>query len=256
MSKLPIRDIEGYIHDKTSWISPVHGYEHLRRTGLGAWFFAQAFGETREGQDIAYVAGLIHDLKRPSTEKIDHTDISVDEAKKILVMFKISGETTDKILAMIQSHRNFQEIPLNQQYVFLSDKLLEQSGAYIIFRRCYYVGECEDFKDTPFKEAMFHHWKERMTKFTPDKYHECVRKLATYQYKWQQDFFDAYLNEQEWAVPLAKNFFDYGRGGQMNLWELVKNYDADFPESKRIKDEAFAYMEQKKYSDFKKLLVL
>src|SRR3989338_8239304 len=125
MSPLPVKEIEKKVQNLTHALSEVHGYGHLLRTAVGARFFARFFGESEENQEIAYIAGLIHDLERPNTEKIDHADISVREAIKFLSSFSLDQEIQDKIILLIQTHRHAQDIPLSEQWVYLSDKLFE-----------------------------------------------------------------------------------------------------------------------------------
>src|SRR3990167_6633333 len=162
MNSLPIPEIEEKVRNRTHNLSEVHGYGHLKRTAIGAKFFARFFGESEQNQDIAYIAGLIHDLERPNTEKIDHAEISVREAVKFFSHFSINQEIKDKIILLIQTHRHAHNIPLSEQWVYLSDKLFEQMGAYVIFRRSYYVGECEDFINVSMEEAVTSHMKTRM----------------------------------------------------------------------------------------------
>lgn len=254
MNSLPIQEIEEKIKSQTTSLSEVHGYGHLRRTAIGARFFSRFFGESEEDQGIAYVAGLIHDLERPNTEKIDHSDISVREATKFLASFSIEQGIKDKIILLIQTHRHAQDIPLSEQWVYLSDKLFEQMGAYVIFRRGYYVGECEDFMDISMNEAFSSHMKTRMKKFHPDVFNIKLRKLAEYQYKWEEEFITAFEKKEKWAYQLTQQFYIAGRE-KTPFESLINSFLPLGVEDQKFKDEAVEYMHGKKYPFFESLLL-
>ena|SRR3989344_6945232 len=254
MNSLPIQEIEEKIKGQTTSLSEVHRYGHLGRTAIGAQFFSRFFGESEEDQGIAYVAGLIHDLERPNTEKIDHSDISVREATKFLSPFSVDQETKDEIILLIQTHRHAQDIPLSEQWVYLSDKLFEQMGAYVIFRRSYYVGECEDFINVSMEEAVTSHMKTRMEKFHPDVFNIKLRKLAEYQYEWEKEFINAFEKKEKWAWQLTQQFYTAGRK-KTPFESLINSFLPLGVEDLKFKDEAIAYIYGKKYSFFESLLL-
>lgn len=242
--------IEQHVKKITFHISPVHGFCHLKRTAQGAQWFAQQFNASEYEQTIAYLAGLIHDLERPNSEKIDHTDISLNQAKKLMDNFQVDQTTQQRVLTLIGKHRHFEETPLEDQWVFLADKILEQSGAYVVFRRFYYIGECDDFQDQDFITAGTAHWQYRLNKFSPEKYHPSVRRLATNQYQWQLDFFQAFKNKEDWTMGLGKTFFDYGRQQEPNLDSLIESYQPKNKLQQEYKDEAIAYLQGSKKAAF------
>ena len=251
---LPMQQIEEEIKSQTTSLSEVHGYGHLYRTAVGARFFAQAFGGSKENQEIAYIAGLIHDLERPNTEKIDHADISVREAKSFLDQFSINQDIKSKILHLIETHRQPQDISLTEQWVYLSDKLCEQSGAYVLFRRSYYIGECEDFMNMQMEEAIKHHMNERMEKFKPIVFHDNVRKLADYQYQFQEEFITKFVAKESWAWHLTETFYQHGRQKDTHLEKLIEQFNPITSDERRIQNEARDYIHGKKYSFFESLL--
>lgn len=256
MDQVQIQQIENYVEKRTGNLSPVHGFEHLKRTAEGAAWFAKSFGESEENQQTAYLAGLIHDLERPNTEKIDHAQISVREAKQVLQNFKVSDIDKKKVLQQISEHREFESATLDTQWVFLSDKILEQSGAYVVFRRFYFIGECEDYKDMDFFASSMEQWNYRMKKFSPEKYAKPVRKLAAKQFVWQTEFMDDFVKKSTWAVELGKTFFDHGRLAHKNLKQLIQNFASKYPQSRKFQQEALAYMNKERYQEFEKLLDL
>ncbi len=151
---------------------PAHGFGHLERTAIGAVWLTKD-------------AGILHDIVRPPTEKIDHTADSLREAKKILANVNIGKTRQKRIIDMISAHRTGGNDDAVNQPVFLSDKLFEQSGAYICFRRCMFLGESADYNGVPFKDAVTAQFGTRMKKFKPSGFPRIVRKIASYQYGWQ-----------------------------------------------------------------------
>ncbi len=254
MDQSLLNKIEQHVKKRTGGISPVHGFGHLKRTAIGAKWFARVFGESEDSQNIAYLAGLIHDLERPNTELIDHTDLSVNEAKKLMDDFDVEQATQDKVLNFISEHREFGDLELSAQWVFLSDKLLEQSGAYVIFRRFYYVGECDDFQTTDFYEAIMTHSTKRMKKFDPQNFDQKVRRLAEYQFDILKKFMKSFEEKQAWALRLGKVFYDYGKQSSPGLENLIRDYVSETDDEKLLQNEAMAYLDGKKYDEFEKLL--
>jgi len=254
MQQQVVEAIEQYVYGITKGVSPVHGFCHLKRTAIGARWFSQIFGGTEEEQDIAYVAGLIHDLKRPSSEKIDHTHISIDEAKKVMVQFSVDEKTAHAILQLIEDHRVFHEVSLLKQSVFLSDKILEQSGAYVVFRRSFYIGECIDFREIPFEEAVISYWTKRMKKFSPENYLVEVRDLAVHQFEKQTLFLNAFIKKQAWARHLAMDFYTYGRNNEGNLDMLIESYTTAYEQVKILQQETDDYIHGKNYDQFRTMI--
>ena len=250
---LPIKKIESSVAEKMrNAASAVHGFDHLKRTALGAVWFAKALGLDLKEQQIFYVAGLVHDFDRPLSEK-EHKDINAAAADRFLRQFKIEDIIRRRIVGLVEQHRTFSKKPLADQCLFLSDKLLEQSGAYIIFRRCVYVGECLDFKEEDFYESMIFHWKERMNKFRPEKFHKNMSSLAHYQYGWQTRFFEALESGQEWAVSIAKECYDVGKTHRKTLLRTIEEM-IPWQEGKEFKEEALLYVKGEKFGDFEKLI--
>ncbi len=250
---LPVRRIEDMTRKRTKNVSAVtHNFDHLKRTAIGARWFCKVLGGKKEDQDIAYVAGLVHDFGRPLSE-IEHKDISFTEAQKFLANFSIGSRAKNKILKMVKEHRYSSDKPLMDQCLFLSDKLLEQSGAYIIFRRCVYAGECVDFKSMTFSDAITSHWKVRMKRFHPGMFDKKFATLAEYQYEWQTRFFSAFSDGEEWAVDIAKKCYDSGRNHDKTLAAIISSMKTA-KEGKKFKDEALSYIRGRKFRQFGKMV--
>ena len=255
MEQHTIQHIENYVEKETKGLSPVHGFCHLKRTAIGAKWFSQIFGGTKEEQDIAYIAGLLHDMKRPDTSTIDHTEISVEATKSVLHMFSVDSTIAEKIVQQVSEHRTFHDTPVLYQSVFLSDKLLEQSGAYIIFRRNYHVGENVDYAHIPFEEAISKSWTQRLARFSPEKFAIPVRAFAFYQYKQATRFFSAFQQHTEWAQSLAKDFYLFGQDTHAkDLDALITSYRSSHNDIQELQQEASDYIHGKKYSAYESMI--
>jgi len=251
---LPIEKIEKKVYERTKDIRFVsHGFDHLKRTAIGAKWFAQVFGGSESQQSIAYTAGLVHDFERPRSEKIEHKGISASEAREFLKQFDFDSEIKKKIIKLVEEHRYVSNLPLIDQVLFLSDKILEQSGAFIIFRRCVYTGECIDFEGKPFFESITTHWKARMARFKPQVYNQKVSRLANYQYSWQLRFFKAFENSEDWAADIAKQCYEEGKKQKKNIIQIIENIETN-GEGNDFKKEALLYIKGKKFDEFKKLV--
>jgi len=251
---LPIKDIEIHLKRELKNNKSVHSFGHLKRTATGAKWFAKLFGYNKKERDIAYLSGLIHDLKRPLSEKIEHSGISVREAEKILERFGVERDVKNEILSLIKIHRGFSNEPLFKQSVFLSDKILEQMGAYLVFRRCMYIGECLDFKNVEFGKAIVFHTSEKTKEYTPGKFLEKLRPLIEYQYQWLVDFLSGFKKDKKWAIYLAKKAYDNGRTHELSLDDLIKFFKPKFEEDERMKKEALDYINGKKFKEFERLI--
>lgn len=87
---MKIKQIEQFVKNKTKNVfSVTHNFGHLKRTAVGAKWFVKILGGTKEEEKLAYIAGLLHDIKRPTTEKICHAKASAESARKILKKFKL-----------------------------------------------------------------------------------------------------------------------------------------------------------------------
>ena len=251
---LPIEEIEKKVYERTKDIRFVsHGFDHLKRTAIGAKWFAQLFGGSERQQNIAYIAGLVHDFERPRSEKIEHKDISAEEARKFLEQFRFAAEIIEQIIRMVEEHRYVSNLPPINQTLFLSDKILEQSGAFIIFRRCVYAGECIDFEGKPFFESITAHWKARMARFRPQVYNQKVSRLANYQYDWQLRFFKAFENSEDWAVDIAKQCYEEGKKQKKSIVQIVEDIEVS-NDGKDFKEEALLYINGKKFKRFEEMI--
>ena len=253
---LPIKNIEDYVRIETRGAdSIIHDFSHLKRTADGAVWFVRMLGGTKEEEELAYIAGLLHDIVRPVSEKICHAEASAKRSTQILKKFNLDEETMGRIVLAVRDHRKKSEwvSPLHQS-VFLADKILEQMGAYVIFRRAYYVGECTDYKDVPYMEAFISHFNYRLKKFSLQDFPARFRRLVEYQLKWIKDFTRVLEGGDKWAVDLSKKAYDQARAGKKNLDDFIMNYAPQNIQGEKIRQEAVKYIEGNKFREFEKLV--
>ncbi len=245
-----INNVKKRVEDVTSL---VHGFEHMERTATGAQWFTKVFGGTAEEQEISYIAGLIHDLHRPDTEKTDHMEASVNEAREFLHEIGFDESYSDRVLDLIEVHRRPTENDFFTQSVYFADKILEQMGAYVVFRRCIWIDECTDFRGMPFKEAFVLHTKQRANNFSPDIFPEPLRRLVSYQFSWHWDFMEYIEEDNKEALELA--LYAYSNHKKFaSIEELARSYITENELSGRYRKEALGYMSGRKLNEWAKLI--
>lgn len=253
---LSTEQIESLVKEETKNVeSIVHDFSHLKRTAIGARWFVKILKGPKYDQELAYIAGLLHDIVRPPTEKICHAKASSERSREILDKFDIDKRDKGEVIRAVAHHREKQDwqSPLHQS-VFLADKIFEQMGAFIIFRRCMYVGECSDYAEEDALKSIIEHFQKKVVKFTPSEFPEKFRELANYQYKWVVEFANSLKNNEEWAVNLA--MYGYNAGKSKNLLEgTILNFNPDTEKEKKVYKEASDYIKQKKFEEFRKLII-
>jgi len=252
---LPIKEIEEFVKSETKNVDSIaHDFGHLKRTAIGARWFVKILNGDKKEQDLAYIAGLLHDIVRAPTDKISHIKNGVEKTRKILEQFKLEKTVTNKIIEAIKMHGEpgIQKDVL-QQSVFLADKILEAMGAYVVFRRAIYHAESSDFSGMSLEEATIYHYTWRMKKFNPSVFHKKFSKLITYQYYWPLHFLNAFKRKEEWALYLERVGYEYG-SKKLPIEELIKNFEPKFKEDEKYKKEALFYIQGKKFEEFEKMI--
>lgn len=245
--------LEDYVKSKTTHIELfTHDFGHLKRVAIGAKWFVKILGGREKEQQLAYVAGLLHDIVRPSTELKDHAKESAEEAKQILQKFEMDAKDIEGVCEAIESHRAKHDwkTPLHQS-VFLADKILEQMGAYVAFRRCMYVAECKDYCAF---EGISKQFEKRMKKFTPDEFPKEFLKLAKTQFELVIKFVNAFKNKEHWALSIAKESYDNGKKHAKTIEEMIIEYKPISEEDKEYKRDALNYIEGRTFKEFEKLV--
>jgi HD superfamily phosphodiesterase len=254
---LPIKEIESLARERTrNVVSVTHDFGHLKRVAVGAAWFVKVLGGTKEEQDMAYAAGLLHDIVRPASEKVCHAKASARESEKILSALGVEKAAREKMVRAIRDHR----LPVKwvsplHQSIYLADKILEQMGALVAFRRCYYVGECADYRGVKMEEAFRRHFSYRMDRIKKNDFPDNMARLVNYQWKWLQDF-SVLLNRGEpWAVRMGRHMYEAARK-RMLLEDAIKSYRPDTKGAERYKKEVTDYLNGRKFGGFRKLVTI
>ncbi len=237
-------------------LNTIHDLGHQLRVAKGAVWFVKILGGSAEQQRLAYVAGLLHDIVRPATEKVCHAAVSAQKAGRILMEFGWPERDVEKIVQAIADHRQRPKkwrSPLHQS-VYLADKILEQMGAYVVFRRCQYVGECYDYRSWPWLEAVQSHFGVRLERFPPKEFPRRFRAMVEYQYSWPFKFTQALTAGQSWAVYLGKYAWSNGVNHKQSVEKMIAAFRPRFRMDKRFKKEAMAYIMGRRFKRFEKLI--
>ncbi len=252
---MEIKAIEKFVKNKTKNVASVtHNFGHLRRAARGARWFAGVLGGDKKEQKLAYIAGLLHDIVRPPSKKICHAKASAEKSRKILKQFRLNKVDLEEIILAIRDHREKTrwKSPLHSS-AFLADKILEQMGAFSVFRRCMYIGECVDYKNKLFRKAITKQFRERLMKFDPKEFPKKFLQLVNYQYSWPKNFLRAFKNNESWAIKVAEFFYRYGRK-KITPERAIKQFKSKHQGGKKYQKEALEYMKGKKFKSFRKLI--
>ncbi len=252
---LPVKEIEEFVKEKVTDTLITHDFFHFKRVAIGARWFVKILNGSEDEQELAYIAGLLHDCVRPDTEKVDHAIASAEKARGILKGFDIDPDRIESIIQAIRDHRKPVEwtSPLHQS-VYLADKILEQMGYYVAFRRCMYVGECRDYAEMPFEESIEIYFEYRLKKFDFSKFPPMFQAMVNERLKPAIEFHKAFKRKEEWAVRLARFCYDVGRNKSMHMDDAIRGFSPDSKESELYKKDAIEYIEGKKLDYFKKLV--
>lgn len=236
--------------------SIIHRWGHIERTTLGAKWFVRILGGSKEEEELALIGGILHDIVRPNTEKVDHAQASADETERVLRKFKFDES---KIPLVVQAVRDHRKKPKKwdsalHQSVFLSDKLLEQMGPYVVFRRLVYTGELKDYKELDAEEAIIASWKRALKKTEKQLFPEKFSELYDYQNRWQIEFIDCFEKGEEWAVKMGRRFFQEGREKTKDFERMIPEFKPDTKRGAEFRKEALDYMEGKKFIDYERII--
>ncbi|MEM7819584.1 MAG: hypothetical protein QXD48_02035 [Candidatus Aenigmatarchaeota archaeon] len=126
-------------------------------------------------------------------------------------------------------------------------------GAFIVFRRCAYIGECVEYKNREFKEVIISHFEKRLSKYNPNEFPRKFSKLVNYLYQYPKNFLEAFKNNEEWAKEIARYFYNCGRN-KMKFEKCIKSFRPKFKESELYKKEALDYVNGKLIKEFEKMI--
>jgi len=251
---LPIKEIEKFVKKETKNVSSVvHDFGHAKRTAIWTKWFVKILGGTKEDEKLAYIAGLLHDIVRPPSN-ICHAAASAEKSRKILKKFKLSDIGIEKIVSAIATHRDMSRCEtILQKALIYADKIPEQMGAFIVFRRCMFIGECIEYENREFHDVIISHFEEKLTKYSPKDFPKRFSKFLKYQYELPKKFWLAFQNNEDWSVEIARYFYDCGKSG-VKFEKAIKRFKPKYKQSKLYKKEALNYINGKLTKKFQEMI--
>lgn len=237
--------------------SIIHQWGHIMRTTRGAvWVIDVVGGSVRE-QQLAYVAGILHDCVRPVTEEICHARVSGEKARSLLESYpEFTPHEKQAIVKAIQDHRKpvAWESRVHQS-VYLSDKIFEHMGAYLDFRASVWTGELSrtDFKGMTPLEAVIEYYTAASSKFLTGIFPRWIQKIVEYQLQWNRTFLSALTSNQKWAVEMAENLVDAGMQGK-EFEQILASFIPRGTEQEKWAREMEKYIRGDLLTYFKELL--
>ncbi len=253
---LPVDEIREFVKKETTNINVfTHDFGHLRRVADGAVWFVRVLGGSEHEQQLACIAGLLHDIVRPADENIDHAVTSAERSKQILEEFSIDAKDKENIIAAIRDH----SLPVRwksplHQSAYLADKIFEQMGDYIIFRRCMFVAESVTYNGMPMEKVINEHFAMRIKRIPKNAFPAKFSNLVDYQYGWMIDAQKALQAGEIWMWNIAKASYEAGKTHDKSLEELILTFEPSSPEAAKVKKEAVDYLEGKLLSRFEKMI--
>lgn len=226
------------------------------RTAKGAVWFVTICGGTEREEQLAYIAGILHDIVRPDTEERDHAHASAAKAFDILGGYpEFTDSENHHICEAIRDHRipAAWKSPLHQ-CVYLSDKICEHMGAYLDFRASAWAGELSrsDFRGLKPVEAVLLYYKKVSEKFSPGRYPHFLEELIKYQTGWNRRYREALKNGEKWAVEMAEYLFYQGRNKE-DFEKTLSSFDPEGTQREWV-HEMRAYVTGSKFQHFQNLL--
>ena len=237
--------------------SVIHRWGHIMRTARGAVWFVNLSGGSERDQQLAYVAGILHDGVRPVTEETCHAHASAEWALILLEAYsEFSDEETQSICQAIQDHRMpaVWKSPVHQS-VFLSDKILEHMGAYLDFRAPVWAGELSytDLHGLEPVEAVICYYRNASRKFCAGNFPDFVHDLVEYQTHWNRVFLEALIAHEPWAVDMAEYLFSAGSKKKNFDW-ILASFSPHGSQQEKWSSEMNAYITGKKFRHFQEVL--
>jgi hypothetical protein len=237
--------------------SVIHRWLHIENVAKGAAFFVRMAGGDERRQELAYVAGLLHDVTRKRVEeKDDHDKTGAERADMILREYSYSDDERGAIVKSIRDHRGAHSWENDVHVsVFLADKLLEHMGSIIAFRGGIWVGESGNIYkgSTPAEKILSHYSKAEARVFDKRLYPEYTHKLVDYQIKWVNDSMSALRKGEPWAVDMNERMFYAGKAG-INPEKVIESFEPKDTMQKKYLDETKEYLNDPNLSKYAKLM--
>lgn len=237
--------IEEKVKKEVDSPSIVHDFDHLKRTAKGAKWYVKARQGSKEEENLAYVAGLLHDIKRPKSNKVDHVQASAEKGRRILNQFELKESQIERIIGAIKTHSMLENWEKNiNSAVYFSDKVFEAMGAYIIFRRSTWVGESPDFSGKDPLQENIDHFKHRIEKHGKERFPDKLSRIVDYQFKFQENFLQDLKREKDYAVNLIQYCYKHGEKNDKESFErLIRDFNPEERRNEKLKEETINYLE-------------
>jgi HD superfamily phosphohydrolase YqeK len=237
--------------------SVIHQWGHIWRTTQGAVWFVKVTGGSQREQQLAYVAGILHDIVRPITEEVCHAHESAEKALSILDDYsEFTTSEREEIYSAIRDHRN----PVTwktrlHQSVYLSDKILEHMGAYLDFRGAVWAGELShtDLRGLEPVDAVITYYEKASSKFLTGLFPDFVKNLVEYQIDWNRKYLSALKKGESWACQMAENLFNQGRQ-KHDFEHTLSSFNPEDKEQHVWTREMRAYITGQKFPVFQTLI--
>jgi HD superfamily phosphohydrolase YqeK len=238
--------------------SVIHQWGHIWRTTQGAVWFVRVTGGSQREQQLAYVAGILHDIVRPITEKVCHARESAEKALSILDKYseEFTPSEREEIYNAIRDHRSPASWKTRvHQSVYLSDKILEHMGAYLDFRGAVWAGELShtDLQGFEPVEAVVAYYEKASPKFLTGLFPDFVETLVKYQVNWNRKYLSALKKCESWACQMAENLFNQGRQ-KLDFEHTLFSFKPETKEQQLWTQEMRAYITGQKFPVFQTLI--
>ncbi len=214
-----------------------HAFEQRKRMGKVSDYAHTGEGITSDELTAAFLKDKFRrHLSRTATERV-------------LKAIRLTGQMPNK--------KNFRKDLVHAGLVF-ADKFFEANGAFIAFRRAYFMGERKDRRE----EMQRNGWNEeeaavRITLDETGKRIKAFSNLDTiparlhpfvkYQVQWQHRLREGLEKREPWAVNLATTLFKeglkYGSGqSQRSLEQTIQEYKPIGAEDAAFRQETLRYL--------------
>lgn len=226
------------------------GFGHLKRTALGAEIFFNKFNERDK-----YAVRLIGFLHQVNPKFFDKKDQNIG----------FSQEDINLVTRSIKDMKSINEGKVNCNEVgsdeciavFLSDQILEGSGAYGVKRTCFNLGEVTSFEgNLPETQEQFtKNLIEELEKnsLQRQQFPWFTTRLITYQERWRKGFVEALQAGEKWASIIGLDIFESGLKREDFEKTIIKSCSSD-TEALPFDTECRKYVKGEKYHNLSDLL--
>ncbi|MBU1135212.1 MAG: hypothetical protein KKG13_01695, partial [Nanoarchaeota archaeon] len=102
-------------------------------------------------------------------------------------------------------------------------------------------------------ETINSHFKMRIKRIPKTEFPERFSKLLEYQWKFLQEIHEAIESNQEWAINIANQMYEFGKTHNIKLEESIRKLKTISEKDEQYKQEALEYIAGKKFDFFETL---